>query len=43
MAFRKVLDLELRRKTEVSFGQWKILTMLSRQADYYSSEFSIKF
>lgn len=31
MAFRKALDLELRRKTGVTFGQWKILTMLSRQ------------
>ncbi len=31
MAFRKALDLELRRKTGVTFGQWKILTMLSRE------------
>ena len=31
MAFRKALDLELRRKTGVTFGQWKILTLLSRQ------------
>jgi len=31
MAFRKALDLELRRKTGVTFGQWKILAMLSRE------------
>ena len=31
MAFRKALDLELRRKTGVTFGQWKILTLLSRE------------
>ena len=31
MAFRKALDLELRRKTGVTYGQWKILTMLSRE------------
>jgi MarR family transcriptional regulator, transcriptional regulator for hemolysin len=31
MAFRKALDLEPRRKTRVSFDQWKILTMLWRQ------------
>ena len=31
MAFRKALDLELRRKTGVTFGQWKILALLSRE------------
>ncbi len=31
MAFRKALDLELRRKTGVTSGQWKILTMLARE------------
>ncbi len=31
MAYRKALDLELRRNTGVTFGQWKILTLLSRQ------------
>jgi len=31
MAFRKALDLQPRRKTGVSFDQWKILTKLSRQ------------
>lgn len=31
MAFRKALDLELRQKTGVTFGQWKILTLLSSQ------------
>ena len=31
MAFRRALDLELRRKTGVTFGQRKILTMLSKE------------
>ena len=31
MAFRKALDSELRRKTGVTFGQWKILALLSRE------------
>jgi MarR family transcriptional regulator for hemolysin len=42
MAYRKALDLELRRKTGVTFGQWKILTLLSRQDGLSQKEIADK-